>query len=1127
MAINTANHKAKPAIITGLTATGSIQANAFALVGNGNHEFTTVASGTGAILPSPALPSEIAIYNAGANALLVYPPVGGTINGGTVNASVSLAAAAAITYWASSGLNWYIKTTGGGGGSGTVTTASVVTANGFGGSVATATTTPAITISTSVTGLLKGNGTSVSAATAGTDYLVTLPTIPTLDILANTTGGTAAPAGVTLSAAIDAVLGSTQGDILYRGASAWSVLAPGTSGQFLETQGAAANPQWASAGGTGTVTSVATGTGLTGGPITASGTVSLATIPTLNVLANTTGGTAAPAGVTLSAAIDAAIGSTQGDILVRGASVWSALAPAASTQKVLKGDAVRWENATVGQSWVKLSDYGLTSDTVVTSGSTTPGADQSPAFQTVLNLAANGPVNILVDESFTCNTTPYVRSNTNLQGLNKSCGWMIGSTTYQVALANYEVNALRASSSNSWAGVGTGLGRTLGNFCSSNIGIRGLSINGNYANNNASGVVNGSGSNIQQPTSVLTGGVAYQDFIFGIRMWGVNGLTIDDVDLFDFACWAVSISNCDNISIPSLFIDQQASGVLNSNFGRDGLDLVGPIGTARIGKLNVRSNDDGFTVAPDALITTATTLNWMQPGPQQNIDIDSITLGLNGAASQFGVRVLSTFQRLERLRVGSITGVTKYAWLLCEGANAATSYPTGFGNIGTIHFGNVDVTVTAFTSSLSPGMAWIASNIESFAVDSLNVTKFPVTSLPCFYFGPINNSSAVAVAMPTIKSFRVGGINYKETGTANAGPLVSNAGARVVHTRLGPGVVGRSGAIGATLPALNIATGSIGVGHSIVDVDLVTDGVVNAISHVSGVLGTVRSSGVMANAGASSPGWLSVASGLTVTNHLHADLAAAVAAVGSGTVTNDIGAGTYADPALGAGLGQWMVSYWTLGEASGAARADSIGYAPLTDHGTVGQTTGQIGEAALFNGTTNYLSSTSTSLAVVGMTFFVVARFKVTTLPSSQATIIARRNSGGSLAIDYDIDIESTGQVLFFLSANDGSTYTSLAWGTDLTASSTWHTVIAYYDALNNVMGLSIDGGTFTTKTPSFTPVSSAASDLFTLGGLGTGGSYLSGAIDAAGVGYGYVPQASDATTFWNGGAGYDYFTGI
>jgi hypothetical protein len=55
-------------------------------------------------------------------------------------------------------------------GSGTVTTVSVASANGFAGTVANPSTTPAITVSTSVTGLLKGNGTAVSAASSGTDY---------------------------------------------------------------------------------------------------------------------------------------------------------------------------------------------------------------------------------------------------------------------------------------------------------------------------------------------------------------------------------------------------------------------------------------------------------------------------------------------------------------------------------------------------------------------------------------------------------------------------------------------------------------------------------------------------------------------------------------------------------------------------------------------------------------------------------------------------------------------------------------------------------------------------------------------------------------------------------------------
>jgi hypothetical protein len=61
---------------------------------------------------------------------------------------------------------------GGGGGSGTVTSVSVASANGLAGTVANPSTTPAITLKTTVQGLLKGNSSTgvVSAAVSGTDY---------------------------------------------------------------------------------------------------------------------------------------------------------------------------------------------------------------------------------------------------------------------------------------------------------------------------------------------------------------------------------------------------------------------------------------------------------------------------------------------------------------------------------------------------------------------------------------------------------------------------------------------------------------------------------------------------------------------------------------------------------------------------------------------------------------------------------------------------------------------------------------------------------------------------------------------------------------------------------------------
>ncbi len=92
-----------------------------------------------------------------------------------------------------------------------------------------------------ITGVTAGTGIT-GGGTSGS-VTVGLATIANNSILANTSGSTAAPVATTLSTLLDTV-GSSQGSVLYRGAAGWSVLAPGTSGQYLQTQGAAANPQW-------------------------------------------------------------------------------------------------------------------------------------------------------------------------------------------------------------------------------------------------------------------------------------------------------------------------------------------------------------------------------------------------------------------------------------------------------------------------------------------------------------------------------------------------------------------------------------------------------------------------------------------------------------------------------------------------------------------------------------------------------------------------------------------------------------------------------------------------------------------------------------------------------------------
>lgn len=343
MGLNTINRPGTR-LITALTATGTTQTDAFPLIGGtAFHEFTTVASGTGCRMPVSPLPITVVISNAGAETLNVYPPSGGTIDGGSTDAAVTIAATKSGSFWAAGPLTWYSTTTGTvtGGGTGTVT--QLVAGYGLDGGTITTTGTLAIS-----------------------DLAITfakMQTIASLRLIGRVDTGAGAPTQLSLTEFLDAAAGSAQGDILYRGASAWSVLAPGTSGQLLASQGASANPHWIDASGTGTVTSVAAGTGLTGGTITGTGTIGLASISGLSVLGNSTGGSAAPAGITLTGLIDSALGSTQGDILYRGASAWSALGPGTAGQPLTTGGSAA--NPGFASTNVKVdSHYGaITGDT--------------------------------------------------------------------------------------------------------------------------------------------------------------------------------------------------------------------------------------------------------------------------------------------------------------------------------------------------------------------------------------------------------------------------------------------------------------------------------------------------------------------------------------------------------------------------------------------------------------------------------------------------------------------------------------------------------------------------------------------------------------------------------------------
>lgn len=149
---------------------------------------TTSASGSGitSINADSTVAQLLVVGTAGTNFAIV--------DNGTGTHTFNLPVASATNTGKLSSTDW---STFNNKGSGTVTSVSVVSANGFAGTVATATTTPAITLTTSINSpVLAGNGTAIAAATTtgsgSTVVLATSPTITTAS-LGSSTATTQAP----------------------------------------------------------------------------------------------------------------------------------------------------------------------------------------------------------------------------------------------------------------------------------------------------------------------------------------------------------------------------------------------------------------------------------------------------------------------------------------------------------------------------------------------------------------------------------------------------------------------------------------------------------------------------------------------------------------------------------------------------------------------------------------------------------------------------------------------------------------------------------------------------------------------------------------------------------------------
>lgn len=176
-----------------------------------------------------------------------------------------------------------------------------------------------------INGILKANGSGVvTQALAGTDYAAAAAGIPT--------GGGSATV-LTKNSAVDY-------DV------SWQALSTG-----------------------GTVTSITAGTGLAGGTITTSGTITLASVANGTVLANVSGTSGISTATTVSNVLSYLAG-TRGDILELGSGGWTGIAPSSTSGYVLTSNGTGADPTYQAPSGAGVSSITGTAHEIIASAST-------------------------------------------------------------------------------------------------------------------------------------------------------------------------------------------------------------------------------------------------------------------------------------------------------------------------------------------------------------------------------------------------------------------------------------------------------------------------------------------------------------------------------------------------------------------------------------------------------------------------------------------------------------------------------------------------------------------------------------------------------------------------------------
>ena len=188
--------------------------------------------------------------------------------------------------------------------------------------------------------------------------------------------------------------------------------------------------------------------------------------------------------------------------------------------------------------------------------------------------------------------------------------------------------------------------------------------------------------------------------------------------------------------------------------------------------------------------------------------------------------------------------------------------------------------------------------------------------------------------------------------------------------------------------------------------------------------------------------------------------------------------------------------------------SDEIGSLDLTNNGTVTFS----GNQAILNGSSQYLSHADNATLDIGdFDFSYAAWIYPTSVAAGHKYVFSKYNSFEEVVLNL------SGASLVFNVASGGA---SVTHGTALSAN-TRYLVVCTHDATANTLGISLNGGAYTTDVD--TGIVSSTDGIFAIGARSVPDRYFPGRIGPFGFWKNYALTAAEVTEFYNGGTPITY----